>query len=60
MAGALVYTILGSGVTQSWAKSRDDVITTSPQLGDDKEDADEQTPLLRHSKRHESLKPPVT
>jgi ACS family sodium-dependent inorganic phosphate cotransporter-like MFS transporter 5 len=59
VAGALIFTILGSGKTQPWAKSRDDVITTSPQMADDKEDADEKTPLLTHTNGHDRLKHPV-
>ena len=60
VTGALIFTILGSGETQPWAKSRDDVITTSPQMAADKEDADEQTPLLTHTNGHDQSKHPVT
>ena len=53
MAGALIYTIIGSGEVQWWAKtpsSGDDITTTSPQMINDNEDANDKTPLLSHSK----------
>ena len=53
MAGALIYTIISSGEVQWWAKTPnlgDDITTTSPQMTDGDEDANDKTPLLSHSK----------
>ena len=53
MAGAAIYAILSSGETQWWAKtngSDNDIIATSPHIITNKEDADEKSPLLSHSK----------